>query len=121
MGTIKEKHPDYPGLTRYDKRARNMRYFNDIHFKKYHWNDLTIKERDYWRSLVQIEEEDAKEGIQGRYERDDRKRWSENFRTRRSFSSNQQEQRRRRFKNEASGYGHGSSSNRPIRNTSQNS
>jgi hypothetical protein len=66
MGTIKEKHPDYPNSTRYDKRARSMRYFNDISFKKYHWNDLTIKERDHWRGLVQIEEEDK---LQRRYKK----------------------------------------------------
>jgi hypothetical protein len=43
-----------------------MRYFNDISFKKYHWNDLTIKERDHWRGLVQIEEEDK---LQRRYKK----------------------------------------------------
>ena len=50
-------HPEYPERTKYDKRARNYRYKYDIDFKKYHWNDLDLKERDYWRGLVQIDEE----------------------------------------------------------------
>ena len=60
---------DYPERTKYDKKARNYRYKYDIDFKKYHWNDLTLKERDYWRGLVQIDEEYAKERLQGRHER----------------------------------------------------
>jgi len=55
MGEI--KHPGYPDRTCYDKKARNYRYKYDTDFKKYHWNDLTLKERDYWRGLVQIDEE----------------------------------------------------------------
>ena len=47
----------YPERTKYDKRARNYRYKYDIDFKKYHWNDLDLKEKDYWRGLVQIDEE----------------------------------------------------------------
>ena len=50
-------HPEYPERTKYDKKARNYRYKYDIDFNKYHWNDLTLKERDYWRGLVQIDEE----------------------------------------------------------------
>ena len=50
-------HPEYPEKTKYDKRARNYRYKYDVDFKKYHWNDLTLKDRDYWRGLVQIDEE----------------------------------------------------------------
>ena len=46
---------DYPERTRYDKRARNYRYLYDFDFSKYHWNDLPLKERDYWRGLVQID------------------------------------------------------------------
>ena len=63
---------DYPERTKYDKKARNYRYKYDIDFKKYHWNDLTLKERDYWRGLVQIDEDYAKEKLQGRHERDER-------------------------------------------------
>ncbi len=48
---------DYPERTKYDKRARNYRYKYDADFKKYHWNDLDLKEKDYWRGLVQIDEE----------------------------------------------------------------
>ena len=47
----------YPERTKYDKRARNYRYKYDADFKKYHWNDLDLKEKDYWRGLVQIDEE----------------------------------------------------------------
>ena len=68
----------YPERTKYDKKARNYRYKYDIDFKKYHWNDLTLKERDYWRGLVQIDEEYAKEKLQGRYERDGRVRFPKN-------------------------------------------
>ena len=50
-------HPEYPERTKYDRRARNYRYRYDIDFKKYHWNDLDLKERDYWRGLVQMDEE----------------------------------------------------------------
>ena len=51
----------YPERTKYDKKARNYRYLYDVDFKKYHWNDLTLKERDYWRGLVQIDEQDKLE------------------------------------------------------------
>ena len=50
-------HPEYPERTKYDKRARNYRYRYDVDFKKYHWNDLSLKDKDYWRSLVQMDEE----------------------------------------------------------------
>ena len=50
-------HPEYPERTKYDRRARNYRYKYDVDFKKYHWNDLSLKDRDYWRSLVQMDEE----------------------------------------------------------------
>ena len=73
-------HPEYPERTKYDKKARNYRYKYDIDFKKYHWNDLTLKERDYWRSLVQIDEEYAKEKFQGRHARDERARFPKNKR-----------------------------------------
>jgi len=72
------EHPEYPERTKYDKRARNYRYRYDIDFKKYHWNDLTLKERDYWRGLVQIDEEYAKEKLQGRHARDGRARFPKN-------------------------------------------
>jgi len=49
-------HPEYPERTQYDKKARNYRYRYDYEFKKYHWNDLPLKDRDYWRGLVQIDE-----------------------------------------------------------------
>ena len=51
------EHPEYPERTKYDKKARNYRYMYDVDFRKYHWNDLTLKERDYWRGLVQLDEE----------------------------------------------------------------
>jgi len=76
MGEI--KHPEYPDRTYYDKKARSYRYKYDVDFKKYHWNDLTLKERDYWRGLVQIDEEYAKKKFQGRYERDERTRFPKN-------------------------------------------
>ena len=50
-------HPEYPERTKYDKKARNYRYKYDVDFKKYHWNDLSLKDKDYWRSLVQMDEE----------------------------------------------------------------
>ena len=50
-------HPEYPERTKYDRKARNYRYRYDVDFKKYHWNDLDLKERDYWRGLVQMDEE----------------------------------------------------------------
>ena len=71
-------HPEYPERTKYDKKARNYRYMYDIDFRKYHWNDLTLKERDYWRSLVQIDEEHAKEKFQSRHARDERARFPKN-------------------------------------------
>ena len=52
-------HPEYPERTKYDKRARNYRYKYDVDFKKYHWNDLPLKERDYWRGRVQQDEQDS--------------------------------------------------------------
>ena len=72
------EHPEYPERTKYDKKARNYRYKYDIDFKKYHWNDLTLKERDYWRGLVQIDEDYAKEKFQGRHARDERARRQKN-------------------------------------------
>jgi hypothetical protein len=83
MGGIKDKHSAYPEFTRFDKKAKNMRYFYDADFHKCHWNDLTTKERDYWRGLVQIEEEDAKKRVQRRHERTYRKRWSKDHGTQR--------------------------------------
>ena len=83
-------HPEYPERTKYDKKARNYRYKYDIDFKKYHWNDLTLKERDYWRSLVQIDEEYAKERFQSRHARDGRARFPKNRGIRRRTHSPQQ-------------------------------
>jgi len=54
-------HPEYPERTKYDRKARNYRYRYDVDFKKYHWNDLTLKDRDYWRGLVQRDEKDKLE------------------------------------------------------------
>ena len=71
-------HEEYPERTKYDKRARNYRYKYDVDFKKYHWNDLTLKDRDYWRGLVQIDEEHAKERFQSRHARDGRTRGYQN-------------------------------------------
>ena len=72
------EHPEYPERTKYDKKARNYRYMYDVDFRKYHWNDLTLKERDYWRGLVQIDEKYAKEKFQGRHARDERTRRQKN-------------------------------------------
>ena len=69
---------EYPERTKYDKKARSYRYKYDIDFKKYHWNDLTLKERDYWRGLVQIDEEYAKEKLQRLHERNERARRPKN-------------------------------------------
>ena len=52
-------HPEYPERTQYDKKARNYRYRYDAEFKKYHWNDLPLKERNYWRGRVQQDEQDS--------------------------------------------------------------
>ena len=84
------EHPEYPERTRYDKKARNYRYKYDIDFKKYHWNDLTLKDRDYWRGLVQIDEEYAKEKFQRRHERNERARFPKNKRIHRRTNSPQQ-------------------------------
>ena len=81
---------DYPERTKYDKKARNYRYKYDIDFKKYHWNDLTLKERDYWRGLVQIDEEYAKEKLQGRHARDGRARLQKNRGLHRRTDTSQQ-------------------------------
>ena len=75
---MSNEHPEYPERTKYDKRARNYRYKYDVDFKKYHWNDLTLKDRDYWRGLVQMDEEHAKEKLQGRHARDGRARLQKN-------------------------------------------
>jgi hypothetical protein len=48
----------YPDYTRHDKRARHYRYLYDADYKKFHWNDLDLKERDYWRGRVQQDEQD---------------------------------------------------------------
>ena len=83
-------HPEYPERTKYDKKARNYRYKYDIDFKNYHWNDLTLKERDYWRGLVQIDEEYAKEKLQSRHARDGRTRLQKNRRIHRGTHLSQQ-------------------------------
>ena len=59
----------YPERTRYDKKARNYRYMHDFDFKKYHWNDLPLKERDYWRGLVQKDEQDKLEYESSRFKK----------------------------------------------------
>jgi hypothetical protein len=70
---------DYPERTKYDKKARNYRYLYDVDFSKYHWNDLTLKERDYWRGLVQIDEECVNEKkLQEHHARDERARRQKN-------------------------------------------
>ena len=40
--------------TKYDKQAKNLRYrFDRDGFKKARWEQLTHKEKDYWRGCVQ--------------------------------------------------------------------
>ena len=40
--------------TKYDKQAKNLRYrFDKNGFKQARWEQLGLKEKDYWRSLVQ--------------------------------------------------------------------
>ena len=40
--------------TKYDKQAKNLRYrFDKDGFKQSRWEQLDIKEKDYWRSRVQ--------------------------------------------------------------------
>ena len=119
MGQIKDKHPGYPEFTRFDKKAKNMRYFQDTDFHKYHWNDLTTKERDYWRGLVQIEEEDAKERIQRRHARDERTFRHQNTRTHRRSNSIQQGTRGPSSRTQHRGHGHGPSQERPVRHPSK--
>ncbi len=46
----------------YDKRAKNLRYKSDKKgFKQARWEDLTAKERDYWRARVQQWDQDRDE------------------------------------------------------------
>ena len=45
--------------TKYDKRAKNIRYrFDREGFKKARWEQLEGKEKDYWRSSVQQWDQD---------------------------------------------------------------
>ena len=45
--------------TRYDKRAKNLRYrFDKEGFKRARWEQLNRKEKDYWRGRVQQWEQD---------------------------------------------------------------
>ena len=40
--------------TRYDKQAKNLRYrFDKDGFRRARWEQLTRKEKDYWRGRVQ--------------------------------------------------------------------
>ena len=40
--------------TKYDKRAKNLRYrFDKKGFRKARWEQLERKEKDYWRGRVQ--------------------------------------------------------------------
>jgi hypothetical protein len=40
--------------TKYDKPAKSLRYrFDKEGFKKARWEQLSIKEKDYWRGRVQ--------------------------------------------------------------------
>ena len=40
--------------TRYDKRAKNLRYrFDKEGFRRARWEQLDRKEKDYWRGRVQ--------------------------------------------------------------------
>ena len=119
MGEIKDNHPGYPEFTRFDKKAKNMRYFQDADFHKCHWNDLTTKERDYWRGLVQLEEEDAKTRIQRRHERNERTFRHQNSNSRQRSNTIQQGKRRPDSRTEHRGHGHGPSQERPVRHPSK--
>ena len=45
--------------TKYDKRAKNLRYrFDKKGFRKARWEQLERKEKDYWRGRVQQWEQD---------------------------------------------------------------
>ena len=45
--------------TRYDKRAKNLRYRLDKDgFRRARWEQLDRKEKDYWRGRVQHWEQD---------------------------------------------------------------
>jgi len=45
--------------TRYDKRAKNLRYrFDKDGFRRARWEQLDRKEKDYWRGRVQQWEQD---------------------------------------------------------------
>jgi hypothetical protein len=80
---VLKNHSEYPGKTCFDKKARNYRYlFDRENFRKARWEELTLKERDYWRGLVQIDEEYAKERFQKRNEHYKPKRHSKNTRVR---------------------------------------
>jgi|TARA_R100001460_G_scaffold243_5_gene1071 hypothetical protein len=49
-------------VTVYDKRAKNLRYVSDKKgFKQSRWEDLTEKERDYWRARIQQSDQDRNE------------------------------------------------------------
>jgi|TARA_X000001388_G_C2130725_1_gene84882 hypothetical protein len=48
--------------TIYDKRAKNLRYKSDKKgFKQSRWENLTEKERDYWRARIQQWDQDRNE------------------------------------------------------------
>ena len=45
--------------TKYDKRAKNLRYrFDKDGFRRARWEQLDRKEKDYWRGRVQQWEQD---------------------------------------------------------------
>ena len=45
--------------TKYDKRAKNLRYrFDKKGFRKARWEQLERKEKDYWRGRVQQWDQD---------------------------------------------------------------
>jgi len=48
--------------TKYDKRAKNIRYkFDKEGFKKARWKQLDRKEKDFWRGSVQQWDQDRNE------------------------------------------------------------
>jgi hypothetical protein len=48
--------------TKYDKRAKNIRYkFDKEGFKKTRWKQLDRKEKDFWRGSVQQWDQDRNE------------------------------------------------------------
>tara|TARA_R110002020_G_scaffold241571_1_gene454799 strand:- start:153 stop:329 length:177 start_codon:yes stop_codon:yes gene_type:complete len=54
--------------TKYDKQAKNLRYRSDREgFKKARWEQLVLKEKDYWRGRVQQWQQDRSDNAKKRF------------------------------------------------------